>query len=162
MVRPIAALLGCLLVLCGVDRAEAHPLHSSFTEIRRDRASGLIELSIRLFADDFAAKLAELHRAAPPGESVQVTARRYFERSVVLASQSGAPVPITWCGMRTDGALTWICARSAGRTPSGRLRLRNALMFDRFADQISIVRWMPGSRARTLVLSVRAPEALLD
>jgi hypothetical protein len=35
-------------------------------------------------------------------------------------------------------------------------------MFDRFADQISIVRWQRGSGTRTLVLSARAPVAQLD
>jgi hypothetical protein len=69
--------------------------------------------------------------------------------------------------MRTQDGLTWLCARSVAPVPPGRMRLRNTLMFDRFLDQISVVRWdrgtgTRGSKARTLILSARAPEGQLD
>jgi hypothetical protein len=64
--------------------------------------------------------------------------------------------------MRTQDGLTWLCARSVAPVAPGRLRVRNVLMFDRFRDQVSVVRYDRGSGARTLVLSARAPEGQLD
>jgi hypothetical protein len=64
--------------------------------------------------------------------------------------------------MESEGGLTWVCGRSAQPVPLGRYRVRNALMFDRFADQVNIIRWNRGSGTRTLVLSARAPEGHLD
>ena len=164
MVKPVAV-LGLALILTIVRSSEAHPLHSSFTEITRERG-GTITMSIRLFADDFGVALDSLRANAPGAPSANV-AQEYFARSVVLTSTDGKPIQLEWCGMRSQDGLTWLCARSVTPVPSGRLRLRNALMFDRFRDQISVVRWdrgsgTQGSKTRTLVLSARAPEGQLD
>ena len=159
MVKRIATFLALLLSVTAAAPS-AHPLHTSFTEITRERG-GTFAVSIRLFADDFGAALDSL-RSATHGSTVEAVAQQYLARSVAIIASDGKPVPLTWCGMRSDEGLIWLCARSAQPVPSGKLRIRNALMFDRFSDQISIVRWARGSGTRTLVLSARAPEALLD
>lgn len=159
MVKPVAA-IGLALLLPIVRPAGAHPLHSSFTEITRERG-GIIAMSIRLFADDFGAAMDSL-RAQARDVAGEAVAREYFTRTVVLTTVDGKPVQLQWCGMRTQDGLTWLCARSVAPVASGRLRVRNALMFDRFRDQVSVVRWNRGSGARTLVLSARAPEGQLD
>jgi len=151
-----------LALLLGVTAAApaAHPLHTSFTEITRDRG-GTVSVSIRLFADDFGAALDSL-RSATRGSTVEAVAQQYLARSVAIIASDGKAVTLAWCGMRSEEGLIWLCARSAQPVPSGTLRVRNALMFDRFSDQISIVRWARGSGTRMLVLSARAPEAFLD
>jgi hypothetical protein len=137
----------------------AHPLHTSFTEITRER-SGQVAISIRLFADDFGAALDSLGRLSR-GTSPDELARRYFTESVAVTIR-GVPVELTWCGMKTVENLTWLCARSKAPVSDGALRIRNSLMFDRFPDQISIIRWSGRSGGGTRVLSGRAPEAPLN
>lgn len=159
MVKPIATIFALLLSVTAAAPT-AHPLHTSFTEITWERR-GTVAVSIRLFADDFDATLDSL-RSATRGSTVEAVAQQYLTRSVAIISSDGKPVVLAWCGMRSEQGLTWLCARSAQPVPSGKLRVRNALMFDRFEDQLSIVRWSRGSGTRTLVLSARAPEALLD
>lgn len=162
MVRMVAALACCVAVFARAHSLDAHPLHTSFTEITRDRAGGRVSISVRLFADDFGALMDSLHaQPASRALTLEAVAQRYVAQSLWLSS-AGKRVRLDWCGMRTEGGLTWVCARSAESVRAGQLRLRNALMFDRFEDQISIVRWTIGSASRTLVLSARAPEALLD
>ncbi len=157
-----AAVLWCVAVLAGARRVDAHPLHTSFTEITRDRNSGRIVVSVRLFADDFGSAL-DAWRARPGAGSLtaEVAAQRYVEQSVWVSS-AGKRVRLEWCGMRMADGLTWICVRSTESVRPGQLRLRNTLMFDRFADQIGIVRWTGRSGPRTLVLSANAPEAVLE
>jgi hypothetical protein len=70
-----------------------------------------------------------------------------------MLSSGSAPVKLEWCGSRTADNLVWVCLRSSTPLPPGKLRLRNTLMFDRFADQISIIRWTRGSRTQTIVLT---------
>jgi uncharacterized protein DUF6702 len=151
MVRAAVALLGAMLL-------EAHPLHTSFTELTRD-GSGVVTISVRLFADDFWALLD----AMPEGKSQgrEAAAQRYVGPRLLLSSGS-APVKLEWCGSRTADNLVWVCLRSAVPIPLGKLRLRNTLMFDRFADQINIIRWTRGARTQTLVLSARMPEVQLE
>jgi hypothetical protein len=158
VVRSVALVVALLLTVAG--RVDAHPLHSSFTEITRERGGTLV-LAIRLFADDFGATLDSL-RAKSPGASRETVAKEYLARAVAITGLDGQAVSLEWCGMRSEDELVFLCARSAEPVRKGALRLRNALMFDRFADQISIVRWQRGSGTRTLVLSARAPVAQLD
>jgi hypothetical protein len=151
MVKSIATLLSAMLL-------EVHPLHTSFTELTRD-SSGAVTISVRLFADDFGALLDAMPEAKSQGR--EAAERRYVESRLMLLSGS-APMKLEWCGSRTADNLVWVCLRSSTPIPSGNLRLRNTLMFDRFADQISIIRWMRGSRTQTLVLTSRMPEATLE
>ena len=153
MVKPFAL----LFALLAADGVRAHPLHSSYTEIARDAHTGGLSLSVKLFADDFGVALDSLSQSS----TREAAAQAYFERSVTVTS-NGQVVRLAWCGMRTTDGLTFLCARSIDPLPKGKLRIRNALMFDRFGDQISIVRWTSSSRTRTLVLTMRAPEAMLD
>jgi hypothetical protein len=141
--------------------AAAHPLHTSFTEVTREPTEH-VALKVRLFADDFSAALDSLGRTpAFAGATTEAIARRYFERSVSVQEKNGKPVALTWCGMRTGDGLTWLCARSATPVGAGSLRIQNTLMFDRFPDQISIIRSGQKKKARMLVLTARTPDGLL-
>ncbi len=160
MVRALA--IAAFALVAAFRPLTAHPLHTSFTEIERER-SGHLAISIRLFADDFSKALDSL-KALPASQGVELdlVAKAYFERSVVLRDEKGSSIPLEWCGLKQVDNLSWICARTRAPAPDGALRIRNSLMFDRFADQLSIVRWTNKSKAGTRVLSGRAPEAVLN
>lgn len=159
--RRVAAVAGLLFAIGAVNagRLDAHPLHSSYADISRER-NGVVVIQVRLFADDFGALLDSL-RGSSGGQSLESVARQYVQRHLTLAAPKGTAIPIAWCGMRSEQNVVWVCARSA-RPVSGAFRVRNALMFDRFSDQISIIRWAGKKETRTLVLSTRVPEALLE
>lgn len=137
----------------------AHPLHVSYADVRREQ-DGVIAISVRLYADDFGALVDSLSRSSPrqPKESVM---QQYVQRALTLSASDGSTIATEWCGMRSDRNLVWVCMRSVSPV-TGRFRLRNALMFDRFSDQISIVQWTGRKKTRTLVLSARVPEGQLD
>jgi hypothetical protein len=141
------------------DRADhAHPLHTSVTELTYDAASRAVTVSVRLFADDFGMALRA--RGATPslqGSSLDAIARDYFAAAVALVRADGAPIALAWCGIREESGLIWLCARAAGVASFSGLRLRNALMFDRFPDQISIVRAVGSRGVQTLLLTKKSP-----
>ena len=159
--RRVGALVGLLLAIGVVSagRLDAHPLHSSYAEITRERG-GEVVIRVRLFADDFGALLDSL-RASSGRTSLDAVAQQYVQRHLAIADPEGTGIPTDWCGMRTEQNVVWVCARSA-RPITGAFRVRNALMFDRFSDQISIIRWAGKKKTRTLVLSARVPVAVLE
>ena len=158
MVKSVATvLLGLMLAI--TRYGDAHPLHSSFTEISRER-SGTIAMSIRLFADDFGVALDSL-RASSGGTTGEAVAQAYFARSVFLLTADGKPVPLVWCGMRSEQNATRLCARTL-KPVDGAFVVRNSLMFDRFSDQLSIISWIGRKGTRTVILSARVLEARLD
>jgi hypothetical protein len=140
-------------------RLDAHPLHSSYAQITREQ-TGAVVIQVRLFTDDFGALLDSL-RSASGAQSREDVARQYVRRQLVLTGADRAVIPIVWCGMRSDQNVVWICVRTT-KPVNGAFRVRNALMFDQFADQISIIRWSGRKETRTLVLSARVPDALLN
>ncbi len=160
--RKRVATLATLVVALGTMRAgrlDAHPLHSSYAQITREQ-TGAVVIQVRLFTDDFGALLDSL-RSASGAQSREDVARQYVRRQLVLTGADRAVIPIVWCGMRSDQNVVWICVRTT-KPVNGAFRVRNALMFDQFADQISIIRWSGRKETRTLVLSARVPDALLN
>lgn len=162
MVRQLVPIVALLLGV-SASMVNAHPLHTSFTEIGRDARTGTVTLSVRLFSDDFKTAMDSV-TALPSSRGVarEAVVRGYFERSIRLVMPDGKEVALAWCGIKTVDGLTWLCASSVNPVPPGTLRIRNALMFDRFADQISIVRWTSATGKRTIVLTTRSPEADLE
>jgi hypothetical protein len=158
MVRRLSMCAGVLLVMSTSD-LRAHPLHTSYTEIARDR-TGRLMISIKVFSDDFQSTLVqsgENDRLQPNGEE---NARRYVERAFLVRTSDGSPVSLSWCGFRAVGNQLTICAMTS-RAIRGPIRVSNSLLLERFADQINIVRWTTSSGTRTLVLTQRSREVAL-
>jgi uncharacterized protein DUF6702 len=115
-----------------------HPLHTSLAEVRYDASGSEVQISLRVFAEDFADAVRTSQRlsaATPVGEEATMA---YVARTFVLMSGDRTRVPLAWCGVRREGDLSWICLR--GRSPGAKdLRLTNRVLVERFDDQINIV-----------------------
>jgi hypothetical protein len=58
-----------------------------------------------------------------------------------------------WCGIRRTGDLLWLCLRAPAAQGLSGLRVRVALLFDRYADQINIVQATYGGRRVALLFT---------
>ena len=135
--RSLAALGMTALLMA----AAPHPIHTTVLELRWDARSNVVEGTLRVFEDDL---LAESRR-----EGVST----YVLRHVALTA-GGTPVPLQTCGERRAADAVLICLRGQASSGSG-WRVRNTILFDRFEDQVNIVRIELGS-ARTFLLTRRS------
>jgi hypothetical protein len=119
----LAALALSLLV---VRPAGAHPLHTTLTELRADRARGVVRVVIRVFADDF-------------GTAAGRDPSAYLQRAFVLRD-GPRPVHLHQCGTRRSGGLLWICMEGPAPAITANLTLTDALLCELFDDQVNIVR----------------------
>jgi hypothetical protein len=133
-----AALLGALL--CG-SLATAHPMHTSVTELVHDARSGTVTVMVRVFADDF--------RAAAGGAADSLAAR-YLRPRITLTDRTGRVVALAW--ERSEPAGDALLIHLFGRAPSGVSagRFRQAVLLERFADQVNLVRVRDGSKRASL------------
>jgi hypothetical protein len=140
-----AAALGAMLLVRG-----AHPMHTTLTELRYDVQTTVAELSIRVFADDVAA-----------ATGADGSAARYVASRVGVVGRDGKPAALEPCGERRSGDLAWYCLRT--RMPGGLsgARLTNALLLERFSDQVNIVQVTNGARRTTLLFLKNAAERTL-
>ena len=131
----------------------AHPLHTTLTQLGYRDADQTVEISVRAFVDDFRAVLAE--------QVTDSAAATYLRSTVTIADRAGRPLPLAWCGLRRTGDVLWLCMRAPANGGLSGLRLRVAILFDRFDDQINIVQMTYGGRrAALLFMSGDSPKAL--
>ena len=147
-------LLGAL-VFAPLEAVNAHPLHMSFTEVRRIHRSGSVELSIRVFADDFSTAAARYSRARLDSSQI-IDSRRAFAYTLAkirLSHTNGAAVALVPCGVTKVGVMLHLCLRSRVAS-SEPLKIANTMMTDLFSDQVNVVQSVDG-RSRTSRMFVK-------
>lgn len=122
--------------------ANAHPLHTTMTEITAGPAPGALHIVIRVFADDFQ------RASAPVGGDVMA----YLRRTFVL--RSGARVlSLRPCGTRRSGELLWICVDASAPSANSPIELRDALLCELYDDQVNLVRSLVGTVPRSILFT---------
>ena len=158
MVRAIAlALLVPLsLGLALIRTAEAHPLHTSLTELSYEARGDTLRISLRVFVDDFT-KAAEGHarRVAKKGGSArQSPLATYAFASMTLTDLTGKPIAMAFCGARRVGDLMWLCFRGVDSSRGKGIRIASRVLFDQFDDQINVVKATYAGRSSSLLFTL--------
>lgn len=130
-----------LLLLLGISPPH-HPLHSSSASLR-DVGNGRITLSVRIFTDDLVA-------AAPGGDRAIAT---YVREHVRLITRNGQPVVLEIAMITVDGDLTQVTARGTVSGGLAGLRVQHAVLWERYHDQVNLLRASIGGRSITLVFA---------
>ena len=133
--------------------ANAHPIHTSITEITHDAPRRKLRVVVRVYSDDFLATLQL-------GKGVQdwrPAAAEYLSRTLVIQDAAGVALRFSDCGSRAAGDALLICLEAPGELR--RLQVRNRIMFEKFDDQLNIVR-VTGKRAQTFLLTRRSDSAV--
>ena len=156
--RVLAATVGfaSLAVLGTVRRAEAHPLHTTITELVLDPVRGTVRATIRVFVDDL--RTAVSHTAR--GRSLRSDDPRwedavasYVTGTVSLRDARGQAVPLRSCGTRRVGDAVWLCLATDAARDAGALQIRNAMLCELHEDQINIVQSVVGGARHSLLFT---------
>lgn len=143
-------LLLALLLLCGGGGLEAHPIHTTLTQVGYDPAARSFTLAVRVFADDFG---TALQRSRGAGVPFDAAAFAYARQTLTLAGPDGRALPLRWCGARREGEVVWLCLRApAPRGPAG-VSIRNRMHFELFDDQVNIVQATLDGRKRSVLFT---------
>ena len=134
-------------------RADAHPIHSTITELVADPARGTVRAQIRVFADDLrtAVLRSARGRSLPAeGPAWEYAVLAYTSSAFNLQDARGRALPLRSCGVRRTADLVWICLEAAGRGVE-LLRVRNAMLCDLYEDQVNVVQSTVGGARRSLL-----------
>jgi hypothetical protein len=156
---PMMALAAALVlgVVTTARVADAHPLHSTITELVEDRAHGVVRATVRVFADDFGTALTRASRGrtqVSTGPVWDAAALAYATQAFGLRDVRGRALPLRSCGTRRTGDLLWLCLEAATDQPLASLQVRNAMLCDLFDDQVNVVQGTVNGERRS-VLFVR-------
>ncbi|GLC26826.1 hypothetical protein rosag_33390 [Roseisolibacter agri] len=134
---------------------EAHPLHSSVAQLTWDPATRVIQVGVRVFADDFASVVTRGVPASggavvvPPDSAMQ----RYVGARFALADRTGRPIALRWCGARREGDVLLLCLRAAASASPAGGRVRHALLTEVFSDQVNVVQASYDGRRETVLFT---------
>lgn len=155
MTRRTAACLTVAIAALSALGLTRHPLHTTLA-VFTVRTDGSIAISVRAFADDLGAVVRQhagdrtAAGAALPADGAM---EAYTRSAIRLTTGAGRPVPLVWCGARREGDLAWICLETAAGATAGPLRLRDALLVERFDDQVNIVQVVRGAHRTTVLFT---------
>ncbi len=126
--------------------AAAHPIHMSFTEIRIT-SSKSVELSVRVFTDDFSVAAAR-HAGIRLGADSIIDARSgaaYLLAKIRVSGKSGPPIRLIPCGVARTSDMLRYCFRAV-LPAAGPVRVANSVMNEMFDDQVNVVQSITGKK----------------
>lgn len=138
--------------------ADAHPIHTSLAEADYNRTTGKLEIALRVFADDFEARLS-VHAGrkislekTPAAEFDEVT-RAYLAERFTVKSREGTLAAHTWVGRELKEAANELWLFFEIPLPGGieGAVIRHGVLSEHFSDQLNSVRVRDGGRKATLI-----------
>jgi len=159
VLRAAAAAAALLLATAG---GHAHPIHTSVAEADYNGASGALEVSLRVFIDDFEAALSVHVRRrlslekTPPAEFDEAT-RAYLAEKFTVLARDGKPAALRWVGRETKADANELWFHFEVPLPGGveGARLHHNALGEQFPNQINSVRVRDSGRQTTLVFLPR-------
>jgi len=150
----VGMLVGTTLIATPI-RGDAHPLHTTLTEVTVDSATHTVRVMVRVFADDFGtAVMRQAHlAAAPAGRAWSDAADRYVSTAVAVTDRTNRPVALRSCGTRRSADLLWICLEGTTLESPHELRGRNSMLCDLFDDQVNIVQFAAGAQKHSVLFT---------
>jgi hypothetical protein len=143
----------------------AHPIHIAVCELRSDAATGMLQISLRIFTDDLARAL-DGHAGRPlridsPREDAEMQAiAMAYARAHVQIKQGGRPSPFSYVGREYVQEATWLHFEAPLQT--GAIEVRSTILLEVYRDQATIVNWLLPTGTRSLRLYGGATTGLLS
>lgn len=145
------SLLICYLILGSVKPAapnlkestDRHPLHLSSTELNYNPKTNTVEISCRIFTDDFEDLLAKNYKVKPDlsaaarHKEMEVLVGKYMSAHLRIAA-NGKPLQLNYMGFENDKEAVVIYLESAKVTGLRKMETTSTLLYDLFDDQINI------------------------
>ncbi|MCC3152915.1 hypothetical protein Q3A66_07900 [Hymenobacter sp. BT770] len=163
LLSPFAVLL-VLLPLMGAGWA-LHAYHTTLTELRYNAAKKQLELSVKVFTDDFEKALSEGQPAhvnlSDPGPRPLALASAYVQRTLKFSTAAGAPLPLQVLGMQAEKDGYWLYCKVPLPGPVPSVQLRQAMLLDVFGDQMNIVNIEAGDKKQSALFRAGHEQELL-
>jgi hypothetical protein len=121
-----------------------HPFFVGVTEIQHNAKDRTLEISVKLFSDDFEKALAKVNNSAVdlnnPKDSVKTNkmVAAYLQQHLIL-NVDGKSVQMEFIGYEKEREATW-CFMQVDNIPSvNKLAIINSLLYDAFEQQINLM-----------------------
>jgi hypothetical protein len=138
-----------------------HPFHVSVTEINHNSTERTLEISCKIFTDDFENVLAQNYHTKtdlihPADQSKMDTLVKKYMLSHLSIKVNGKPVALTYIGFEHESEAVYSYAAVENVNQLSQLVISNTLMYDLFTDQVNIVHVIVGGKRKSTKLDYPA------
>lgn len=144
-----------------------HPFHVSVTEINHNAADKTLEVTCKIFTDDFEGVLAKNYKAKvdlinPPNKAAMDTLVKKYIISHLSVKANGKPVKFSYLGYEHDKEAVFAYLEVENVQAVSAFTINNNLMYDFFEDQVNIMHVFVGGNRKSTKLSYPETEASVN
>jgi hypothetical protein len=147
--------------------AAPHPFHMSVVEINYNGQEKVLEISCKIFTDDFEKVLAKNYNSKvdltnPPNKSAMDSLVKKYVFSRLSLKVNGRTVPLVYVGFETDKEASYGYVEADNIAGVSKVDITNTLMYDMFEDQINIMHVIVSGKRQSTKLSYPDKEATVS
>ena len=125
-------------------KASFHPFHVSVVEINHNAMDKTLEISCKIFTDDFEKALAQNYKTKvdlinPPNRSAMDTVVKKYILSHLAISADGKPLKLSYLGFEKDQEAVFSYVQAENIVSVKQIEITNKLMQEMFTDQVNII-----------------------
>jgi hypothetical protein len=145
----------------------AHPFHVSVVEINHNAPEKTLEITCKIFTDDFEKVLAQNYKTKvdlinPPDKKAMDTLVKKYVTSHFSFLADGKPVSFTYIGFEKDNEAVYSYIQADQITSIKKMDITNNLMYDLFTDQINLMHVVINGKRKSTRLDYPKTNAILE
>ncbi len=138
------AILPVMILLTSAKPPEFHPFHVSVVEIEHNGADKSLEISCKIFTDDFETSLAAIYKTKvdlinPPNKAAMDTLVKKYIFSHLSFRVNGKPATMSYVGFENDKEAAYGYVQIDNVSSLTKLDITNTILFDKFDDEVNIM-----------------------
>lgn len=146
------------MALVSAKPLPVHPFHVSVTEINHNAAAKTLEISCKLFTDDFENVLEQNYKTKVdlinfPDKSKMDTLVKKYLFSHLSIKVNGRPVKMNYIGFENESEAAYGYIEVENVVTISKLEINNNLMYDLFTDQVNIMHVIEGGKRKSTKLN---------
>ena len=139
------------MVLMAGKKPAPHPFHVSVIEINHNATDKTLEISCKIFTDDFEKVLAKNYKAKtdlinPPNKAAMDTLVKKYIFSHLSIKVEGRPVAIQYIGFENENEAVFSYIEMDNVSAVKKLDVSTNIMYDMFDDQVIIIHTVVGGK----------------
>jgi hypothetical protein len=143
---------------------DVHPFHVSVTEVNHNATDKTLEISCKLFTDDFEKVLAKNYNIKtdlihPTNRAAMDSLIKKYIQSHLSIKVNGKPVSFSYLGFEHENEAVYSYVEVSNVVSAGKIEITNSLMYDLFDDQVGILHVTVNGSRKSSKLNYPSKEA---
>ncbi len=156
-----------VLVLTSAGHKTPHPFHVSVVEIEHNAADKTLEISCKIFTDDFETTLAKNYKTKvdlinPPNKAAMDTLVKKYILSHLSIKVNGKPVILDYIGFENENEAAYGYIQVENVSSVSKLEITNSILYDKFDDQTGIMHVKVNGNRKSTKLNYPDKEAVFS